>query len=88
MARFIIHGGRPIRGVHTAPGNKNAALPMLAACVLTDEPVCLRNLPLIEDVVTMVQILHDLGVEVELRQRTVTLCARGRLKRRLRPDNS
>ena len=86
MARFIIHGGRPIRGVHTAPGNKNAALPMLAACVLTDEPVCLHNLPLIEDVVTMLEILRDLGVEVELRQRTVTLCARGRLKRRLRPD--
>lgn len=86
MARFIIHGGKPLRGTHTAPGNKNAALPMLAACVLTDQPVRLRNMPLIQDVITMMEILDDLGVDVDLKGRNVTLCAKGLHKRRLPPD--
>ena len=59
MARFIIRGGKPLRGIHATPGNKNAALPMLAACILTDQPVRLRNLPLIQDVLTMLEILQD-----------------------------
>lgn len=83
MARFIIQGGKTIAGVHRSPGNKNAALPMLAACLLTSDPVVLRNLPLIEDVFTMLNILDDLGVSVELTGHTVTLCARGIRKRRL-----
>lgn len=75
MARFIIHGGRSISGKHHVPGNKNAALPMLAACVLTEEPVTLYNLPLIEDVHTMLSIMADLGVDVDLHGHTVTLRA-------------
>ena len=86
MARFVIHGGKPIRGTHPAPGNKNAVLPMLAAAVLTDQPVRLRNLPLIQDVLTMLDILDDLGVDVQLRDRTVTLCAKGLRKRTLKPE--
>jgi UDP-N-acetylglucosamine 1-carboxyvinyltransferase len=86
MARFIIRGGRRISGTHRVAGNKNAALPMLAACVLTDEPVILRNLPLIDDVATMIEILADLGVSVEQKGRTVTLCAAGIRKRRLNPE--
>ena len=66
MSRFIIKGGRPIAGVHRTPGNKNAALPMLAACLLTDEPVTLANLPLIADVRTMLELLDSMGVEVQL----------------------
>jgi UDP-N-acetylglucosamine 1-carboxyvinyltransferase len=58
---------------------------MLAACVLTHEPVCLLNVPLIEDVVTMLDILDDLGVSVDVRGHKVTLCARGLRKRRLQP---
>ena len=83
MARFVIHGGRRVQGRHLAAGNKNAALPMLAACVLTDEPVTLQNLPLIEDVRSMLDILDDLGVQVELRGRTARICARGLRKTRL-----
>jgi UDP-N-acetylglucosamine 1-carboxyvinyltransferase len=86
MARFVIRGGRRIAGTHRPPGNKNAALPMLAACVLTDEPVTLRNLPLIEDVATMLAILSDLGARVEQRGRDVTVCAAGLRKRRLNPE--
>ncbi|MEI6210039.1 MAG: UDP-N-acetylglucosamine 1-carboxyvinyltransferase [bacterium] len=78
MSRFVITGGRPISGTHRTPGNKNAALPMLAACLLTDEPVTLSNLPLIADVRTMLELLDRLGVEVRLDEaaRTVTLHAR------------
>ena len=54
MARLIIHGGARLSGTHRAPGNKNAALPMLAAALLTDEPVTLENLPLIQDVRTTI----------------------------------
>lgn len=75
MARFIIHGGKRLSGEHRPPGNKNAALPMLAAAVLTDETVTLRNVPLIEDVRTMLAILDRLGVAVTLRGHTVTLNA-------------
>lgn len=83
MSEFVIRGGRPVSGTHRAPGNKNAALPMLAACTLTDEPVTLRNLPLIRDVQTMLEILADLGAAVELRGHTVTVCAAGIRRHRL-----
>ena len=78
MSRFIIKGGRPISGTHRTPGNKNAALPMLAASLLTDEPVTLSNLPLIADVRTMLELLDHMGVEVWLDEaaRTVRLQAR------------
>ena len=86
MARFVIQGGKRLSGRHKTPGNKNAVLPMLAACVLTDEPVRLRNIPLIQDVHTMLEILEDLGVDVRLRGHAVTLCAAGIRKRRIRDD--
>jgi len=66
MSRFLIKGGSPISGVHRTPGNKNAALPMLAAALLTDEPVTLTNLPLIADVRTMIDLLESMGVDVDL----------------------
>jgi UDP-N-acetylglucosamine 1-carboxyvinyltransferase len=53
METFVIEGGHPVSGTVTPGGNKNAALPLLAACLLTDEPVTLRNLPAIGDVTTM-----------------------------------
>lgn len=77
MARFIIRGGRKIGGVFQPLGNKNAVLPMLAACVLTDEPLVLENVPNILDVENMVRLLADLGVAVTRRGHTVELCARG-----------
>ena len=78
MSRFVIKGGKPISGTHRTPGNKNAALPMLAASLLTSEPVTLSNLPLIADVRTMLELLADMGVAVDLNPatRTVRLCAK------------
>ena len=65
MEKFVIEGGTPINGEITPAGNKNAALPLLAACLLTDEPVILRNLPQIKDVSVMRQLLESLGANVE-----------------------
>ena len=63
MHEYVIEGGYPIQGVVTASGNKNAALPCLAATVLTAEPVILRNIPEIQDTGVMIQILEKLGAK-------------------------
>jgi UDP-N-acetylglucosamine 1-carboxyvinyltransferase len=62
---FVIQGGRPLSGRIRAAGNKNAALPNLAACLLTTEPVVLHNVPRIRDVETMMALIADLGAEVQ-----------------------
>jgi len=62
---FVIEGGRPLNGTVRIAGNKNGALPILAACLLTDEPVLLRNIPRIRDVDTMLALLSDLGADAE-----------------------
>ena len=62
---FVIEGGRPLQGRIRASGNKNGALPILAACLLTAEPVLLHNVPRIVDVETMIELLNDIGVEAE-----------------------
>jgi UDP-N-acetylglucosamine 1-carboxyvinyltransferase len=62
---FVIEGPQALNGTIAAAGNKNGALPILAACVLTDQPVVLRNVPHIRDVETMIELLDDIGVQVE-----------------------
>ena len=62
---FVIEGGHRLSGRVRASGNKNGALPILAACLLTDEPVLLSNLPRIRDVETMMGLLSQLGADVE-----------------------
>jgi UDP-N-acetylglucosamine 1-carboxyvinyltransferase len=73
MSRFLIRGGKPLSGTHRVPGNKNAALPMLAASLLTSEPVVLHNLPLIADVHTMLDLIEKMGAEVALDPATNTV---------------
>jgi UDP-N-acetylglucosamine 1-carboxyvinyltransferase len=65
LESFVIEGGQPLHGHVTAAGNKNGVLPILAACVLTTEPVVLHNVPRIRDVDTMLALIADLGAEVE-----------------------
>jgi len=65
MEKFIIEGGTPLHGELTPAGNKNATLPLLAACLLTEEPVILHNVPQIRDVLDMRRLLESLGVSVE-----------------------
>lgn len=76
MTSFVIEGGHRIEGTIRPIGNKNAALPMLSACLLTDDPITLHNVPQIEDVATMLKLLQELGVAVEQNGSSVHLCAR------------
>jgi len=75
MARFIIRGQKRLSGAYQPVGNKNAVLPMLAASILTDEPVTLHNVPEILDVEVMLDLLASLGVSIERSDRSITLCA-------------
>jgi UDP-N-acetylglucosamine 1-carboxyvinyltransferase len=76
MEQFVIEGNTPLSGTVTPSGNKNAALPLLAASLLTDQPLVLRNVPHIRDVQTMCQLLSDLGVDItEIDERTLRLQA-------------
>src|SRR5437867_4406282 len=63
MDDLLIEGRHPIRGAITPSGNKNAMLPVLAASLLTDEPVIVENVPRISDAETMLRLLQALGVE-------------------------
>ena len=65
LEAFLIDGGRPLSGTVHPAGNKNAALPVLAACLLTADPVTIENVPRIRDVEEMIELIVALGVEVE-----------------------
>jgi len=76
MEKFIIEGGQPLSGTIIPAGNKNAALPALAATLLTEEEVVLRNVPRIRDVEAMIDLLRALGATAEWREENVVaLCA-------------
>ena len=64
MEKFLIEGGIPLKGEITPAGNKNAALPMLAATLLSEEPIILHNLPEIRDVRDMRKLLESMGADV------------------------
>jgi UDP-N-acetylglucosamine 1-carboxyvinyltransferase len=78
MEKFVIDGGVPLRGTVTPAGNKNGALPILAASVLTTEEIVVRNVPRIRDVEAMLQVLQGLGATAEWRdENEVAICAAG-----------
>jgi UDP-N-acetylglucosamine 1-carboxyvinyltransferase len=77
MEKFVIDGGVPLSGTIAPAGNKNAALPILAACVLTQDEVVLHNVPQIRDVEAMLELLEGMGVRIERREdHSIALCAR------------
>src|ERR1700710_2386159 len=78
MEKFIIQGGAQLSGEVTVAGNKNAALPILAACLLTEEEVLLHRVPRIRDTEAQIALLEQLGVEVAwVGDNSVRLCAAG-----------
>jgi len=77
MEKFVIQGGAPLSGELTVAGNKNAALPILAACLLTEEELLLHRVPRIRDTENQIALLERLGVEVGwVGDNSVRLCAR------------
>ena len=87
MERLIIEGGQPLAGTIRPAGNKNEALGVLPAVLLTDEPVVLENVPQIGDVLTLLEILSDLGIEIERQgEHKIVLSAAKITKTELQPD--
>ncbi|MDP9264360.1 MAG: UDP-N-acetylglucosamine 1-carboxyvinyltransferase, partial [Acidobacteriota bacterium] len=66
MDKFVIRGGNPLVGTVRISGAKNAALPCMAAALLTDEPVILENIPDVRDIQTTRKLLEAMGAQVEL----------------------
>jgi len=75
MDKFRIQGGRPLEGEIAISGAKNSALPALAACLLTDEPVKLRRIPQVRDIATMLKLLKRIGAQVDSNGECVTVRA-------------
>src|SRR5882724_3732748 len=65
MDKLLIRGGRRLHGEVHISGAKNAALPELCAALLTDQPVVLQNVPRLQDVATMLTLVHNMGVTIE-----------------------
>ncbi|MCK5081895.1 MAG: UDP-N-acetylglucosamine 1-carboxyvinyltransferase [Candidatus Omnitrophica bacterium] len=78
MEKLIIEGERPLKGEVKISGSKNAALPIMAATLLTDEPCVLRNVPQLRDTKTMIALLESLGKTVEVAGDKVTISATGK----------
>src|SRR6266700_8092560 len=81
MEKFVIRGGNPLLGTVRISGAKNAALPCMAAALLTDEPVILENIPQVRDIHTTRNLLAAMGADVELgygraQHRTTIHCAK------------
>src|SRR5580698_6616402 len=76
MDRFLIQGGRPLEGEIAVSGAKNSALPVLAACLLTSDPVMLRRIPPVRDIATMQKLITHTGANVTQTDGVVTIQAK------------
>src|SRR3954451_7132371 len=81
MEKFLIEGGVPLSGTVVPAGNKNGALPILAAALLTEEEVVVRNVPRIRDVEAMVALIRDLGVRADWVEDNDVLVVAGSIER-------
>jgi len=76
MDKFVIRGGVPLSGEIPVSGAKNSALPALAACLLTEEPVILHRIPQVRDIFTMEKLLRSIGARVDARVSPICVAAR------------
>ncbi len=79
MDKFVIEGGRTLKGEVLVSGSKNSALPIMAAALLTDEPVILQNVPNLRDTMTMLKLLKSLGKNVDISAHQIKITSRGPL---------
>lgn len=84
--QYIVEGGHRLSGSIEPAGNKNAALPIIAATLLTEHPVVLRNVPRIRDTETLVDLLRTIGAEAEWTDNTLEVCARSLTSDDLDPE--
>lgn len=83
---YVVHGGNALHGTVRVPGAKNSALKLIAASLLTDEPVTVTNLPQIADIPVMVELVESLGSDADLDGETVTLVGGARVGHEPDPD--
>ena len=69
MEKLEIHGGRKISGNITISGSKNATLPILVATILSNKKITIRNIPIVNDVLTMVKLLSTIGSSIKLNKK-------------------
>jgi UDP-N-acetylglucosamine 1-carboxyvinyltransferase len=86
MGKFSIIGRKPVKGLHRVPGNKNAALPMIAAALLTSEPVTLENVPVIADVKVMLDFVARFGAKVSFDEKNHKVIIEAKSLRSVRLD--
>ncbi|HLF18041.1 MAG TPA: UDP-N-acetylglucosamine 1-carboxyvinyltransferase [Candidatus Omnitrophota bacterium] len=79
MDKLVIEGGKPLKGEVEISGSKNSVLPIMAASLLTEEAVVIRNVPRLRDTHTMIRLLKSLGKLIEFENHTVTIRQRGKL---------
>ena len=72
MQKLIIRGKKKIFGSINISGSKNATLPILAAALLTDKTIILKNIPLVQDVYTMINLLKFIGLNVEINKKKIS----------------
>lgn len=78
MDKFVIEGGKPLKGEIKVSGSKNATLPILAATLLTDEPCEIKNVPKLRDTTTMLKLLKSLGKNVEVAKDKILITSKDR----------
>ena len=71
MQKLIVKGKKILSGSINISGSKNAALPILAAAILTDKPLTLKNIPLVQDVYTMINLLKFIGLGVKISKKKI-----------------
>jgi UDP-N-acetylglucosamine 1-carboxyvinyltransferase len=76
LDKFVISGGAPLEGAIASSGSKNSALPAIAACLMTSEPVTLARIPAVRDIRTMLDLLRQIGAEVQVEGGCVRIHAR------------
>lgn len=86
MSKFVIQGGRSLSGEILVSGSKNAVLPLIAACLLTDRECVLHNVPLIKDVDVMLSIIEDLGAQITRQGSTIKIHAQDIKKSEPNPE--
>ena len=77
MDKLVIEGGKPLKGEVKIGGSKNAALPIMAATLLTDEPCVIRNVPKLRDTMTMIKLLRSLGKNIDFTDNKLTITSKG-----------
>ena len=80
MKKIIIQGGKKLHGTISISGSKNASLPILASSILFDEKVVLENVPIVQDIITMVKLLETLGKKITIKKNTIIILSKSKTK--------